>query len=96
MRHGIELIDQDKCDEAEAAAMISRFNAESRGFYDAHSFVNYDKAMKMLGVKNRNAFKTLCDTNHIEQKKMNNMPVGFLRCEIEDLATRLRNETGHD
>lgn len=86
------MIDNDECSEAEAAAMLSRFNSESQGFYDHHSLVNYDKAMRILGVKNRNKFKQICKENHIEQRKLNNQSVGFLRSEIEDLQTRLRNK----
>lgn len=86
------MIDNNQCSEAEAAAMLSRFNSESQGFYDADSLVNYDKAMRILGVKNRNTFKQICDKNHIEQKKLNNQSVGFLRSEIEDLRNRIRNE----
>ena len=44
---GIKRIDNDECDEAKAYGMLSRFNAESKGFYDKNSFVNYDKAMRM-------------------------------------------------
>ena len=65
--------------------MISRFNAESKGFVDKHSTVNYDKAMRILGIKNRNEFKKLCDENCIGQVKINNQPCGFLRTEIESL-----------
>lgn len=86
------MIDSNQCSEEEAAAMLSRFNAECQGFYDAHSLVNYDKAMRILGVKNRNKFKQLCEAHHIEQQKLNNQSVGFLRSEIEELRDRLRNE----
>ena len=86
------MIDNDECSEAEAAAMLSRFNSESQGFYDTHSLVNYDKAGKILGIKNRNKIKELCDANGIKQQRLNNQPVGFLRSEIEALQTKLRNE----
>lgn len=92
LAEGIKRIDNDECSEAETYTMLSRFNSESKGFYDQHSLVNYDKAMRMLGIKNRNTFKHLCDENCIEQKKLNNQSVGFLRSEIEDLGTRIRNE----
>jgi hypothetical protein len=71
---------------------MSRFNAESKGFFDKHSFVNYDKAMRIVGIKQRNAFKEACDRYHIEQKVINNQKVGFLRTEIEDLKDKLREE----
>ena len=72
--------------------MISRFNAESKGFFDKKSFVNYDKAMRIMGIRNRNEFKAVCDANNITQRTINNQKVGFLRSEIESLAERLRNE----
>ena len=91
---GIRRIDNDECSDSYAMGMISRFNAESKGFYDKDSLVNYDKAMKILNVKNRNKFNDLCKRYHIEQKHLNNMPVGLLKAEIEDLAVRLSKEKG--
>ena len=84
----------DDCSEASAMAMVSRFNSESKGYYDNNSLVNYDEAMRMLGIKNRNKFKDTCRLHCIEQVKLNNMNVGFKRSEIEDLAHRLRKENG--
>lgn len=89
---GIRRIDNDECDEAKAYGMMSRFNAESKGFFDKKSFVNYDKAMRMTGIRQRNKLKETCDKHHIEMNYVNNQPVGFLRTEIEDLAKRLREE----
>lgn len=89
---GVKRIDDNECDEEQVYRMMSRFNAESKGFFDKHSFVNYDKAMRIVGIKQRNAFKETCDRYHIEQNVINNQKVGFLRTEIEDLAQRLREE----
>lgn len=89
---GKQLIEEDKCSEEEAYKMLSKFNAESKGFFDKHSFVNYDKAMRMTGIRQRNKLKEMCDKHHIEMNYVNNQPVGFLRTEIEDLAKRLREE----
>lgn len=89
---GIKRIDNNECDEAKAYGMMSRFNAESKGFFDKHSFVNYDKAMRMTGIRQRNKFKEMCDKHHIEMNYVNNQPVGFLRTEIEDLKDKLRDE----
>ena len=72
--------------------MIARFNAESKGSFDKKSFVNYDKAMRMTGIRQRNKFKELCEMHHIEMNYINNQPVGFLRTEIEDLKDKLREE----
>ena len=72
--------------------MMARFNAESKGFFDKKSFVNYDKAMRITGIKQRTKFKETCDDYGIEQKTINNQKVGFLRSEIEDLKEKLREE----
>lgn len=72
--------------------MMSRFNAESKGFFDKKSFVNYDKAMRIVGIKQRNTFKEACDKHHIDMNYINNQPVGFLRTEIEGLKNKLRDE----
>lgn len=92
LTHAVAMIDNDECNEADAMSMLSRFNAESHGFYDKASLVNYDEAMRILGIGSRNKFKDLCVLNHINQVKLNNMCVGFKRTEIEDLAYRLREK----
>ena len=89
---GIKRIDNDECDEAKAYGMMARFNAESKGFFDKKSFVNYDKAMRITGIKQRTKFKETCDIYHVEQKTINNQKVGFLRTEIEGLKDKLRDE----
>ena len=89
---GIKRIDNNECDESQVYGMMSRFNAESKGFFDKNSFVNYDKAMRMTGIRQRNKFKETCNEHHIEMNYVNNQPVGFLRTEIEDLAKRLRED----
>ena len=81
----IKRIDADECSESQALGMLSRFNAETKGFVDKHSTVNYDEAMRMLGIKNRNVFKALCDVHDIKQVRINNQAVGFLVSEIESL-----------
>lgn len=93
LAHAIDKIDNNQCSEADAMAMLSRFNAESDGFYDKTSLVNYDEAMEIVGIRNRNRFKELCRINCIEQVRLNNMNVGFKRTEIEDLAYRLKKGT---
>lgn len=93
---GVRRIDNDQCSETDAMSMINRFNAESRGYYDKNSLLNYDEAMEMLGIRNRNKFKDTCRIHCIEQVKLNNMSVGFKRTDIEDLAYRMRKENGAD
>ena len=89
---GIKRIDNDECNEDYAYGMMSRFNAESKGFFDKKSFVNYDKAMRIVGIRQRTKFKEMCNEHHIEMNYVNNQPVGFLRTEIEGLRDKLREE----
>ena len=89
---GIRRIDNDECNESYAYGMMSRFNAESKGFFDKKSFVNYDKAMRIVGIKQRTKFKETCDIYHVEQKTINNQKVGFLRTEIENMRDKIREE----
>ena len=89
---GIRRIDNDECSEEHARGMARGFAAESMGYYSKDSLVNYDKAQKILGIRTRNKFKDICDKYHIEQKTINNQPVGFLRTEIEDLKVQLELE----
>jgi len=89
---GIHRIDNDECSETYAMGLVSKFNAESKGYYNKDSLVNYDKAMRITGIKNRNKFLELCKKHNIEQKTLNNQSVGFLKCEIEQLATILRKQ----
>lgn len=91
LEDGIKKIDNHECDEAELYSTLNRFNAEHQGYVDNASLVNYDEAMEILGVRNRNRVKLLCEMSRIEQVKIKNMRVGFRRSEIEDLACRLRN-----
>ena len=87
------MIDNDECDEAKAMSMVARYNEETNGFYSKDSFVNYDKAMKIIGVKNRNEFKTICEANNVTQKTFNNQKVGFLKSDMENLAKRLKKQS---
>lgn len=89
---GVKRIDDNECDEEQVYRMMSRFNAESKGFFDKKSFVNYDKAMRIVGIRQRTKFKEICNEHHIEMNYVNNQPVGFLRTEIEELKDKLREE----
>lgn len=56
-----------------------------------HDFVNYDKALAILGLKtNRQRLNELCKANGIKNVRFNNTYIGFPRGEIEALARKLR------
>lgn len=79
-----------ECDEAEVAYMISRLNAESKGYHNANSYVNGDEAARIMHMADRNRCRALLASHGICQNKINNQKVGYLRSEVEDLAYRLR------
>ena len=92
LSEGIQRIDNDECSEESALGMVARFNIESDTHYDKKRFVNYDEAMRMIGIRSRGMFKKMCDENGIRQHSVGNIKVGFLRNEIEDLARQAREE----
>ena len=92
LQDAIDRIDRDECSELAVSSMLEAVNAESMGRYNNESFVNYDEAMKILGIGNRGKMKMLLNANGIKTQKISNMRVGFLRSEVQGLANRLRNE----
>lgn len=92
LKDALHRAENDKCDEKDVIRMVAKFNAESKGFFDKKSFVNYDKAMRIVGIRQRTKFKEICNEHHIEMNYVNNQPVGFRRTEIEDLVIKLREE----
>lgn len=88
----IKRIDSDECSESQALGMLSRFNSESSGYIDKHSTVNYDKAMRMLNIRDRNEFRQLCDAHGIDQVYINNQACGFLVSEIESLKPLVKKK----
>ena len=88
----IRRIDNDECSEAHAKGLLSGFNAESKGYYNDNSFVNYDEAMRETGIRSRDKLNKTCKQHNIRQKRISNMNVGFLRHEIEYLSTLLKGK----
>lgn len=86
----LDRLKNGECDEAEVAYMISRLNAESKGYHNANSYVNGDEAARIMHMADRNRCRALLATHGICQNKINNQKVGYLRSEVEDLAYRLK------
>ena len=81
------------CDEAEVLNAMARFNPENNGYFKQEDFVTADKAMKILHLgTNRNKFFQLTKEYGIENHKISNQNVGFLRKDIEQLARILDDE----
>lgn len=94
LKDALRRAENDECSEAEVYDMLNRFNAESKGYVDNKSTMNYDEAMAELGVRSRNALKALCDLHGIKQVKIKNHSVGFKRSDIKDLAYQLKAKSG--
>lgn len=98
-RAAIALIDRLKeqvlndCDEQEIVNTMAKFNPESNGYFKQDDFVTADKAMRMLHLgQNRNKFFELTKEYGIENHKISNQNVGFLRKDIERLSELLSED----
>lgn len=81
----LQIINGD-CDEDEIASTMAKFNPQVNGYVKEDDFVNYDEALKILGLSNNRAkLNKLCKKYGIKNVKFNNMSIGFPRKEIERL-----------
>ena len=66
------------CSEEEVVDIISKVNPERHGMIDPNDYINYDDALKLLPFGyNRNKLNALAKKYGIENKRVNNMPIGF-------------------
>lgn len=98
-RTALALIDRLKeqvlndCDEQEIVNTMAKFNPETNGYFKQDDFVTADKAMRMLHLgQNRNKFFELTKEYGIENHKISNQNVGFLRKDIERLSELLSED----
>lgn len=76
------------CDEDEIASTMAKFNPQVNGYVKEDDFVNYDEALKILGLSNNRAkLNKLCKKYNVKNVKFNNMSVGFPRKEIERIKS---------
>lgn len=81
------------CDEAEVIQTMAKFNPENNGYFKQDDFVTADKAMKILHLgQNRSRFFQLTKEYGIENHKISNQNIGFLRKDIERLAELIDDE----
>lgn len=72
---------------------MAKFHPETNGYFKQDDFVTADKAMRMLHLgQNRNKFFQLTKEYGIENHKISNQNVGFLRKDIEQLCEVLQDE----
>lgn len=81
----------DECSDDYMLNMASKVNAEMNGYIREDELLNYDQAMKMLGISNRNVFNKICKDNKVENIKIKNVHVGFRKNDIECLALKIKD-----
>jgi hypothetical protein len=98
-RAAIKLLDSLKeqiandCSDDEVAKSLAKFSPETNGYFKQDDFVTADKAMKMLHLGyNRAKFFALTKEYGIENHKISNQNVGFLKKDIERLCVLLDEE----
>lgn len=89
----LDRIDSDQCSEEELLYFIERTDAHANGYYKEDDFANYDKAQKILRMGDRTKMKAFLDKHRVKMHKINNKPVGFLRCKVEALASEAHRMT---
>lgn len=83
----------EECDEEDIQDAMTKFHPEKNGYFKQEDFVTADAAMKMLHLGyNRVKFFELTKEYGIENHKISNQNVGFLRKDIERLACILHEE----
>lgn len=87
-----QLID-GQCNEEDIQDAMTKFHPENNGYFKQEDFITADKAMKILHLgTNRVKFFELTKEYGIENKKISNQNIGFLRKDIERLASILSDE----
>lgn len=82
-----------ECNELDIQETMTKFHPESHGYVKEDDFVNYDKALKILGLSNNRAkLNQLCKKYGIKNVKFNNASIGFPKKDIERLAVILKNK----
>lgn len=86
-----ECIVNGDCSDEELMENMSRIGAYSNEKkLDSNDYVNVDKAMTIIGVKNRNKFFEIVHKYGLINYKFNNQHIGYLKKEIEQVACILK------
>lgn len=80
-------MENNECNEEQIGYMLGRVNAENKGYFNNDSFVNYDEAMRILDIKSREKMLIVLKKHGVKMNTVNNQKVGFLRTEVEAVAT---------
>ena len=83
----------NECDEMTLTESLSQFHPAMNGYFSRWEYINADRAMDILQLGyNRGKFFSLLKEYGIENHKLNNMPIGYKRSDIERLANILNIE----
>lgn len=83
----LKRLENDECSEEQIGCILGRLNAENKGYFNDNSFVNYDEAMRILKIKTREKMLLTLRKHGVKMNTVNNQKVGFLRTEVEAVAT---------
>lgn len=82
-----------ECTDEELTDALTKFHPQAHGYVKEDDFVNYDQALKILGLSNnRTKLHNLCKAYGIKNVKFNNASIGFPKKDIERLAEVLKEE----
>lgn len=80
-------MENNECNDEQIGYMLGRVNAENKGYFKEDSFVTYDDAMRILNIGSREAMQRVLAKHGVKTHTINNHKVGFLRTEVEAVAT---------
>lgn len=80
-------MEKGDCNDEQIGYVLGRVNAENKGYFNDNSFVNYDEAMRILKIKSRERMLLVLKRHGVKMNVVNNHKVGFLRSEVEAVAT---------
>lgn len=87
VRDILHRMENNECNDEQIGYVLGRVNAENKGYFNADSFVNYDQAMHILRIGDRSTMQKTLAKHGVRMQKINNQKVGFLRTEVEAVAT---------
>lgn len=92
LRYAMDRLLNGDCSEDELAYTIETMNKLGTDYVHPNEFLNYDKAMELLGYgNNRVGFLNLMRKHNIKNEVVNNVKIGFSRTKILALKTKLKN-----
>ena len=89
----VDLVIKGKCDEEVLVDTLSTIYNNSNGKYGKDDLMYYDEVGKLLGfgTTNRVGLKKFLDKNGVNEVKIGNIKVGFLRSDIMLLRDKLES-----